>query len=323
MFKRFWWVFLVMIPIGAIAGLLVAAVVTYVMPKKYESQAIIEVKPVESSPISPQFFGTEFEKIKSRDSLTKVVSNLELNNRWGLDKETAISILKGIITTENIRGTDLISIKVRHTNKEDARDVAAEAGKSYREYRREIRKRLAEQGLFELRKAVRAQDDKVEERRKVVAAITKRDLGQNLDPDNHSRTINEPMSLADAKKSYELDQELLQSLKLKSIEETTRARLIDGGIVIHESPVIAQVPASPNVTLNLALGAAAESSDSLQDTAAPGGNAMMAALACPHAVGTMASWFARHDIIVRWECPHTGHAMTSPRGWNDIMTGTP
>ena len=56
-----------------------ASVITYVMPKKYESEAIIEVKPREvgmsplgalsqgssGSRMTPQFFGTEFEKIVS------------------------------------------------------------------------------------------------------------------------------------------------------------------------------------------------------------------------------------------------------------------
>jgi hypothetical protein len=32
MFKRYWWVLFVMVPLGSIAGLLVAAVITYVMP---------------------------------------------------------------------------------------------------------------------------------------------------------------------------------------------------------------------------------------------------------------------------------------------------
>src|SRR5215217_2765968 len=68
-----------------------AAVITYVMPKKFESEATIEVKPRTAgmSPLgpgfsdnqnlmTPQFFGTEFEKIKSYNSLSKVVANLEL-----------------------------------------------------------------------------------------------------------------------------------------------------------------------------------------------------------------------------------------------------
>ena len=80
-----------------------AAVITYVMPKKYESEATIEVKPrgtgmsplgnaftdISSGRMTPQFFGTEFEKIKSRNSLQKVVDNLELVNRWNVDRPSS------------------------------------------------------------------------------------------------------------------------------------------------------------------------------------------------------------------------------------------
>src|SRR6478609_1222627 len=86
-----------------------AAVITYVMPKKFESEATIEVKPRATGilpfggelgtgssgarQMTAQFFGTEFEKIKSSNSLSKVVENLELVSKWGVDKETAIRIL--------------------------------------------------------------------------------------------------------------------------------------------------------------------------------------------------------------------------------------
>jgi polysaccharide biosynthesis transport protein len=164
-----------------------AAIITYVMPKKYESQAVIELKqkssgfsPFEgdhkvygSSPVTANFFGTEYEKIKSSNSLAKVVENLELVNRWGVEKENAISILKRIITTNNIRGTDLISITVRHTDKEDARNVTAEVARAYKAYRTEIESRDIDKGLYELNKAVREQEDKVEERRKVLTTIAR------------------------------------------------------------------------------------------------------------------------------------------------------
>jgi succinoglycan biosynthesis transport protein ExoP len=165
-----------------------AAVITYVMPKKYESEALIELKGqgmgmtpfggnLEFQPtsgrMSPQFFGTEFEKIKSSKSLYKVVDKLELANKWGVDRSVAVQILKGIVRTENTRGTDLISIKVRHTNKEDAKDVAEEVAGAYRDYRSEIESRDSEKGLQELNKAVRDQEDKVEENRKVLANISK------------------------------------------------------------------------------------------------------------------------------------------------------
>ncbi len=384
-----------------------AAVITYVMPKKYESGTTIEVKPripglsplgsqlnelAGTGRMTEQFFGTEFEKIKSRNSLEKVVQNLELVNRWGVDKETALNILKGIVNTQNIRGTDLISIRVRHTNKVDARDVAEEVARSYRQYRAELESRDAENALQELNKAVRNQEDKVEERRKVLATIVrtkgiiykgtdsfygqtgvdedqgartaleafneleqeKRKLESQISsllkydsdqlmvyaagldlPDNIIRnlypqylegkrqldglringlgakhptvlaandqiqnmkrqldegvvnlraTLTAQLDLAadrlksveamkdetreeaikrgldaqdyvDAKRDFETDQELLQTMKLKQMGETISSKMPPETVLVHDSPVISESPVSPNVTLNLVLGA--------------------------------------------------------------------
>ena len=164
-----------------------ASVITYVMPKKYESFATIEVKPRErtidplggmgmrtSGPtMTPQFFGTEFEKIKSRNSLSRVIDNLDLTSKWTTDRETVLRILKGIVNTQNIRGTDLIQITVRHTSKEDARDITAEVARSYKEYRTDLEGKTQDKGINEIRKAVRQQEDKVEERRKVLTTISR------------------------------------------------------------------------------------------------------------------------------------------------------
>ncbi len=163
--------------------------------------------------MTAQFFGTEFEKIKSSNSLAKVVENLELVNKWGVDKETAIRILKGIVNTQNIRGTDLISIRVRHTNKEDARDVTAEVAKAYKEYRTEIESRDADKGLYELNKAVRDQEDKVEERRKVLATIvrTKGIIYKGQDSFYGQSGVDEDQGATDALQTFnELEQEKMQ-----------------------------------------------------------------------------------------------------------------
>jgi polysaccharide biosynthesis transport protein len=381
-----------------------AAVITYVMPKKYESEAIIEVKPratgmsplgnefSKASMMTPQFFGTEFEKIKSRNSLSKVVENLELVNKWSVDKETALRILKGIVNTQNIRGTDLISIRVRHTNKEDARDVTAEVARAYKAYRTEIESRFADKNLYELNKAVRDQEDKVEERRKVLATIVRtkgiiykgqdsfygssgvnEDQGAEIALETYNKLEQEKMQLAsqinsllkydsdqlivyaagldlpdniiknlypqylerklqldslkisglgdqhptikaakeqiegmkrqldegvvnlratlqaqlnmatdrlksvevrkdetreeaikrgldaqdyvDAKRDFETDQELLQQMKLKQVVENAANKIPPDSIEVHDDPQISDAPVSPNVTLNLVLGA--------------------------------------------------------------------
>lgn len=143
-----------------------ASVITYVMPKRFESFATIEVKPRERTidplggmidsrgpTMTPQFFGTEFEKIKSRNSLSRVIDNLDLTSKWSTDPETVLRILKGIVSTQNIRGTDLIQIRVRHTNKEDARDITAEVASSYKEYRNDLESKTQDRGVNEIRKA--------------------------------------------------------------------------------------------------------------------------------------------------------------------------
>jgi uncharacterized protein involved in exopolysaccharide biosynthesis len=269
MFKRFWWVFLVMLPVGAMVGLLVAAVVTYVMPKLYESEAVVQTMPSgrgmpedgaefsRAGTVAPQFFATEFEVIKSRKSLEKIVAKLELVTRWNVDKETAIRIVKGLVNTENIRGTDLISIRVRHTNKVDARDIAGEVAHAYKEYRAEIEGRESEARLEELNKAVRDQEDKVEERRKALAEI---ELTQKKNLKINGNTtllhLSPSQDYIDAKREFETDQELLQTMKLKQIGETISRKIPGNSVQIHEEPVIADSPVSPNVTLNLVLGTA-------------------------------------------------------------------
>jgi len=264
MFKRFWWVFLLMFPIGAVVGLMTAAVITYVMPKKYESEAVIEIRPrvpsggfaggMDSRDVrrmTPQFFGTEFEKIKSRNSLEKAIERLDLVNRWNVDKETAIRILKGIVITQNIRGTDLISIRVRHTDKLDAKNIAVEVARGYKEYRQEIEQRAMQQALQELSKAVREQEEKVAERRKVLATIV-RTKGIIYDAIERGPDAQDYI---DAKRDFETDQELLKTMKIMLLGETITTKTPGDSVEIHDQPVLADSPVSPNVTLNLALGA--------------------------------------------------------------------
>jgi hypothetical protein len=81
------------------ACVVITLFITRLQPWKQTSEAILEVKPREAgmSPLgadmtessgrmTPQFFGTEHEKVKSRQSLEKVVDNLDLDKRRKLMK---------------------------------------------------------------------------------------------------------------------------------------------------------------------------------------------------------------------------------------------
>jgi len=383
-----------------------AAVITYVMPKKYESYAKIEVKPraplmsvfkglddsVGYNRMTQNFFNTEFEKIKSRNSLMKVIEKLDLVTRWGHDMETVFAILSSIVEPEHLAGNDLIVITVRHKNPEEARDIAAEVARAYKEYRSESENRDIQRGLEELKKQVRVQEDTVEAARKLLANIVKqkgiiyygqdsyfRGAGMEDDngaidamksfttletekmqlesmittllnytgdqlmtytagldlPDNVIKTVypkyldmksqfegaknqglgamhplmqSKAQELAamrkqldegvvalrdtlkakldlatarlekakdtlddkkgkavvnaidrqdydEAKKTFESEQAMLQEMKIKKIAEEINSKMLDDSIQVHDDPVASQTPVSPNVTLNLVLGA--------------------------------------------------------------------
>jgi uncharacterized protein involved in exopolysaccharide biosynthesis len=246
---------LVMAPVGMMAGLMLAAVVTYVMPRKYESFATIEIKnramvrDGNGESMYLQIQTSEFEKIKSRKSLSKVIDSLDLTNRWETDRETALQILKGFVMTESITGTDLIQIRVRHTNKEDARDIAAAVARSYKEYRDEACSESMEKGILEIKRAVREQEDRVEELRKKLTEISR----------SSSNTYGgtKPTDMQDyvsVKRDFETELALLEAMKVKLITDEISQDISGDTIVIHDDPVIADSPVSPNVALNLIAG---------------------------------------------------------------------
>ena len=380
-----------------------ALVITYVMPKRYESSATIQVRPnlpsvqvlpgyVSRDPTagSATFFPTEFEVIKSQKTLDIVVDKLDLINHWSSDREGCRGRLQGIIGAQNIRGTDLIEIKVRTSNSADARMIAETVSAAYRERRTALENKRSDRAMAELREAVRSQEDLVEEKRKVLTQLIKNEgviytrgaggeggyteerqalsaaqkyadlesekiklesqidtllrydgeqlityaAGLNL-PENiikslHPRWLeakrqieaaklgglgeNHPTvkqqskiieglnrdleegvvalretlraqlelvseqaerlrikkdkeeaeavtdgiarySFDDARADFETAQELLEKLKVKLISEEMQRRISEDPVVIHADPVESQSPVSPNVKLNLALGA--------------------------------------------------------------------
>ncbi len=252
MFKRYWWMLLVMVPVGAMAGFLIASVVTYVMPKTYESSTVIEVRyrnpmslgdPGSGGQMPQFFFGTAFEKIKSRNSFLKVIQSLDLTNRWGVNEEAALQILRKIVTTENIRGTDLIRISVRHPNKVDARDIAAGVANAYKEYRAKLERESNDRVLAELKKAVGEQEDKIEKLR-VVASKEK----------HEEMLLNGSKTEAEKRSELNTEIEILERLKLSLVTKEIENDIGESSVIVHDDPVISDAPVSPNVTLNLLIG---------------------------------------------------------------------
>jgi hypothetical protein len=106
-----------------------------------------------------------------------------------------------------------------------------------------------DEGVVNLRATLQAQLDMATDRLKNVEVMK---------DDSREEAIKrglDAQDYVDAKRDFETDQQLLQSLRLKQVGKTIAQKTIDESIVVHEEPQISQSPVSPNVTLNLVLGA--------------------------------------------------------------------
>ena len=130
---------------------LTAAVITYVMPKKYESIALVEVKQIvdmdptmsgiksgNGAQMSRQFMNTQFEIIVAPETLNIAIDQIQLESRWGQDRKSGLAQLKGIVRTSQRRGTDLIEISVRHGKKAEAQTIAKAVYEAYKERRNQL-----------------------------------------------------------------------------------------------------------------------------------------------------------------------------------------
>jgi len=267
---------------GAGAGGFVAGVVTYVMPREFESLAVVQAmpriprivvtrgvgEPAESAGKPARAAATELEEMRSGDFLGQVVESLELDQRWGMDKKTAVAKLGQILTLADIKGTGVISIRARSANPEDAWDIATEVVKGYKAYRGRLDEEDTQRMLDVVNTALREQEDRVEEKRKVLNTII---WCQGID-NQGTKPADRPADSAgkegmfrecingsgfdEAMRESKDEEDLLRTMKAKEMEikKEIAAPISFGGVVVHEEPVLPRSPVSPNVGLNLTCG---------------------------------------------------------------------
>ncbi|GAA5482829.1 hypothetical protein [Haloferula sargassicola] len=254
MMKRYWWVIPVLAVVGGSIGLLAAGVVTYVMPKMYESRSVLQVRPVPIGGVAGSVnMATEFEIIDSVEILDEVARRLDLANHWNLTADEVRELLRDRIEPSHIKGTDLVEIKVRASNPQDARAVAAAVSEAYRTWKMSLAKQRVDGRLDEMRAALEAQEKIVEEKRRALDreggdSGLVRPLRKSFDP---------PQAGLDAAQEFEAAQEELERLKIEQIGKQMQKRISEDPVIVHEEPVESTVPVSPNVALNLVIGTVA------------------------------------------------------------------
>ena len=155
--------------------LLVAAtttLVTFMMPEKFSSMVRIRVEKdaldvggigLENNRgpagFDPFWVQDQFETIQSKVVLYNVISNLNLTKKWApkfketeLPLDLTFEILQSQIDVRQSRNTSLIEIHALSEDKREARDLANEIAKVYREYRLNERRQMTKGGIDILKK---------------------------------------------------------------------------------------------------------------------------------------------------------------------------
>lgn len=154
---------------------LTTTAVTFILPETYMSMVrisvdkdISDINPLgfaaSSTTFDPYFIQTEFEKIKSKSVLYRVISNanLKLNERFGarynngvpLKTPETYGILSRMVDVRQTRNTSLIEIRVNSDAKEspaqEAAEIANTVAEVYRETRVEIKMSMSRNGITAL-----------------------------------------------------------------------------------------------------------------------------------------------------------------------------
>jgi hypothetical protein len=184
------------------------------------------------------------ELVKSRGLLGRVAERLELAERFNLDRETAVTVIREATEARIVPDTRLIEMHVSLINKVDARDIAEQIPSSLKDYLVEIIRKNNREKAEEIDKLILDAADLAEEKSSVVANMEKIH-GENRAAAAVMTTLERARRasmLADA------EVERLKNLRSAFLTENleTLPRLS-----IHTSPVIADKAHSPKVDQEL------------------------------------------------------------------------
>lgn len=183
---------------------------TFTLPKIYQAQArmlveddSLDVDVFQStggySRYDPYFLRTQYELMKSKPILYKVIDNLGLRQDWGeelnedgapISREAALNILRGSLDVQQYRDTSIIALIVKRPdeNSEEAARIANELSAVYRDHRLAMKRQETQRGLEALRNELEKQKERVNKAEENVENLRKElgiaMIGENYSADN-------------------------------------------------------------------------------------------------------------------------------------------
>ena len=207
----YWRVIRIRLPLIVLVFLLVVittGVVTYFLPRQYESSVTMQINQNDTylkvfddrgggGGFDPRFITTQFEIIQRKEILYPVIEALGLEQKWKklygiLGKEQTVFRLRRMIDVREIRNTELIQISVLDQDKNEASEIANRIAEEYQRRRIGEQQGTVNRSLIQLKDEVAKQSRRVDELRAEAQRIRIENEIQDLNPDS----VVDPMQAA-------------------------------------------------------------------------------------------------------------------------------
>lgn len=149
-----------------------AAVLTYIMPRKYRGHVEMTIERItqdinvfdrnrgDSLAFTQEYIKTQFETITKPTTLYPVVEKLQLAKRWELpSRQAALAKLRGNLETQSMLRSDFVSIDYYDQDPQLAANIANEIAKSYMAQRNNIESEKKQKALSVLQQQISDQED--------------------------------------------------------------------------------------------------------------------------------------------------------------------
>jgi polysaccharide biosynthesis transport protein len=195
----------VLILLAFLLVIITAAVVTYFQPREYQSNVWMEVRSTAQNlrifaqgdpnmPVhDPQLAPTVFQIIQRTGILYPVIEELKLQDKWATNgvrpnRENAYARLRGKLSVEEVRNTDLLQVNVLDTNPQLAADIANKIVSVYQDKRVEEEKEILNRAVSTMNEEVAKQQKKVDDTSAEVARIRDEEHIVDLNPEGTEDT---------------------------------------------------------------------------------------------------------------------------------------
>jgi succinoglycan biosynthesis transport protein ExoP len=149
-----------------------AAVLTYIMPRKYRGHVEMTIERItqdinvfdrnrgDSLAFTQEYIKTQFETITKPSTLYPVIEKLELAKRWELpSRQAALAKLRANLETQSMLRSDFVSIDYYDQDSQLAANIANEIAKSYMAQRNNIETDKKQKALTVLQQQISDQEE--------------------------------------------------------------------------------------------------------------------------------------------------------------------